>query len=320
MKSIVVLIDYFGRWPDWFCVFLESCRENPTIDWCIHTDCPVPDNAPRNVRFISLSFADYCRHVSDRLAVRFAPSDAYNICNLKPMFGKVHRSIINGYDYFGWSDIDVVYGDIRSIYDDHVLTHNVISSHQYICSGHFCLVKNDPLFIEAFRSFKQWPALVEACSFEWAQSLDEAMLTALFCPDKFQRQHFSASFGIEDPPAAYYSNNFFVEQWSTPFVPSPWINGKMAHPEVWWLDRGALRNIDDGDRTFLYLHLMNFKGKRWFNEALYSDAITWDSLDTCLRFAPSALGQLSPEGRCFRIDRQGIHLVPLSSSATDSMH
>jgi hypothetical protein len=315
MKSIVVLIDYCGRWPDWCCVFLESCRESPTIYWCIHTDCPVPENAPRNVRYISLSFADYSWQVSDKLSVRFAPSDANNKCSLKPMFGKVHESIVNGYDYFGWGDIDIVFGDIRSIYDDHVLTHSVISSHQYICSGHFSLVKNDPLFIEALRSFKQWPERVEASSVEWRQSQDEAMLTGLFCPNKSQRQSLAASFGIEEPPAAYCSNNFFVEQWSTPFVPLPWMYGKMAHPKVWWWD-----HADDGDRTFLYLHLMNFKSKRWINEELYSIAVTWDSLDTCLRFAPSDLGGLSPEQRCFCIDRQGIHLVPSSSSAINLMH
>ena len=81
------------------------------------------------------------------------------------------------------------------------------------------------------------------------------------------------------------------------------------HPDVWHWDRGALSNNHDGDRTFLYLHLMNFKSKRWINEGLYADAITWDRLGTCLHFAPSDLHGLDAETRHFRIERRGIHLI-----------
>jgi hypothetical protein len=44
---------------------------------------------------------------------------------------------------------------------------------------------------------------------------------------------------------------------------------------------------------------MNFKVKRWVNEGLYSDAMTWDGLDTCLRFAPADLERLNSRKPAF---------------------
>lgn len=46
VKRIVILIPYFGRWPDWFPLYLESCRANPSVDSIFFTDCAVPDNPP----------------------------------------------------------------------------------------------------------------------------------------------------------------------------------------------------------------------------------------------------------------------------------
>ena len=38
MKSIAFVIPYFGKFPNYFSLWLQSCRNNPTIDWLLFTD------------------------------------------------------------------------------------------------------------------------------------------------------------------------------------------------------------------------------------------------------------------------------------------
>jgi hypothetical protein len=54
-KLIITIIDYFGKWPEWFQLFLESCKRNPTIDWLFHTDCNYEQFEIPNVSFKTLT-------------------------------------------------------------------------------------------------------------------------------------------------------------------------------------------------------------------------------------------------------------------------
>ncbi|MGN6423140.1 MAG: DUF6625 family protein [Asticcacaulis sp.] len=219
MKSIIVKIDYFGRFPDWFPLFLESCRTNPSLSWHIHTDCPLPEVYPPNVKFTTMSYDSYCEMVSDVLGVRFKPYHPYNIVSLKPIFGTIHRDIVSGFDFFACSDIDLIYGDIRKIYTDNVLTHNVISSHAGILSGHFALFKNEAWICEAYRRIPRWREILENPYYvEWKDLIDEAHMTAMFSSNAKTREDFFKLCGTAAPNAEYYENNFFQEQWSTPFT------------------------------------------------------------------------------------------------------
>jgi hypothetical protein len=309
MKSILIFSDYFGIWPQWFDMYLESCRQNPTVEWCIHTDCPEPAFLPPNVTLIHMTFDEYCERVSQRLSIVFRPNHPYNLCNLKPMFGIIHADLVNGYDYFGWGDIDVIYGDIRAFYDDKVLTHNMVSAHAHTCSGHLTLMKNESWLKNAYRHIHGWRERLEdprPC--EWKDSLDEAHLTAIFTPTAHTRADFSAMTGTSAPNQRYFTGNYFVEQWSTPFTPLPWLNSSFEHPETWFWHDGRVTNSDDDNRQFLYLHLMNFKAPCWVNASLYSGAATWKQLDNCMTFTIDAFHHCPSEARRIRIDRQGLHL------------
>lgn len=308
MKSIIIFIDYFGKWPPWIFFFLESCRANPTVHWCIHSDCG-PIDTPVNVHIIHMSFVKYCQKISDILKVKFKPKNAYNICNIKPMVGVLHSTYLEGYDFFGWGDIDVIYGNIRGIYSDKVLHNNVISSHRGICSGHFLLMKNREWLRNAFRLLHNWEKRLEDPGpFLWDDSLDEASLSALFSPQRRTREHFASRCGSYAPSAKYYRNNQFVEQWSTPFTPTLWRDGNMRHPEKWFWNKGKLTNDIDGSHEFLYLHLMNLKSPRWVDSA-YADAPTWDRLADRAHFDAEGYSSRDANDRRVQIDRFGIHEI-----------
>lgn len=311
MKRVLLIADYFGAWPAWFPLFIESCRANPTIDWLIHTDAKPPSGAPANVTFKYVTATDYCERVSDQLEIRFKPDFMYNICNIRPAFGDVHAEAVAGYDYFGWCDIDLVFGDLRGFLRDEILEKNVVSTSDAICTGHFTLIKNDPLFAGMYRQIPAWRERMAApgrCL--WADSLDEAWLSRLCSPDPRFRAEALAAGIADDVTAVLRRDNHFQEQWVTPFTPWPWLDGDSLHPEVWYWEPGSLTNWRDGERQFPYLHFMNFKAHRYVDELLYGLSPTWEDLDRL--WHPALLGS-----QVVRIDRGGLHGMTRSGMLTD---
>ncbi len=307
MKSVCIFVAYFGPTPGWMAMFLESCRCNPTISWFLHTDLDKPVFAPANVTYIQSSFTDYCSYVSSKLGIRFRPEDPYSLCNVRPMTGHLHRDIVSGFDYFGWGDIDVIYGNIRNVYDDTVLSHNVISAGPFICTGHLFLVKTEDWLISAYNYLTGWKTILEERKrVSWWDSLDEARLTALFSPVESTRLDLARRYNTFAPNSTFFSRNYFEEQWATPFTPGPWIGGQEFHPEVWYWENGRLTNENDGTREFLYLHLMNFKAKRFINTSLYGASTTWDQLPACMLTSGDDLIKTLALGSRIRIDRYGI--------------
>jgi len=262
VKSIVIFIDYFGKWPKWFPVFLASCASNGTVNWIIRTDCDVPENPPENVKFISVSFSDYVTMVSRRLDINFNPSGGYKICDLRPMYGDLYSEDIAGYDYYGFGDLDVIYGDIRRFYTDDVLSFDVISTHVGMISGHLVLFKNTETMRKAYSKIQNWKAYVENPD---STRFDEDVFSLLF----FRRNQASGIAPI------YCDNVYSKEQYSTVFHPLPWHDGMPDHPDVWFWKDGIITNNRNIGRQYLYLHLMNFQSMRWANDNCRGKNIPW---------------------------------------------
>ncbi len=300
MKRVLLIADYFGSWPDWFPVFLASCAANPTIDWLIHTDCPPLRSKPDNVEFRAMSRDDYCSMISHRLDLFFDPESMYSICNLRPAFARIYPQDIGGYDYFGWCDVDVVFGDLRAFLDDVALEKDVVTMSSDICTGHLTLIRNAEPFRDMFADIPDWRArMADPTPCPWEESLDEAWLSRLCSPSlAFRAQGLSK--GVR-PEAIdlYRRNNHFQEQWVTPFIPFPWWDGQVLHPEVWYWRPGSITNCRDGERQFPYLHFMNFKAPRFVAPYDWGLFPSWSDFETS--FDPGVL-----KSEVIRIDRCGL--------------
>ena len=125
MKSIILIIDYFAKdWPDWFPIFIESCKKNGTIDWLIHTNCSTKIDIPQNVHIHKISEYEYCKKVSETLGIYFFPSWNYKIVDIKPAYGKIWEKEIKNYDFWGYTDIDIIYGNLRHFLTEKFLIRN----------------------------------------------------------------------------------------------------------------------------------------------------------------------------------------------------
>lgn len=292
--SLVILIPYFGVWPEWFDLYLLSCQKNPDVDWLFYTDCPVPPNVPQNVRFVHTSFSSYQQMVSDRLGISFSPSSPYKLCDLKPALGFIHEQDIKGYDFFAVGDIDIIYGQIRDfITDDLLQKYDVIGTHHRRLSGHFAIFRNTDQYRQAFRKIPDWQKLMEKNEH---LGLDESKFSKLFVRHKnhplWLRKLWSYS-------SRYQRRVLFREQYSTILAPITWLDGSMEHPQQWFWRDGHLTNNQD-NREFMYLHFMNWKSNRWLPKNLRNAPAAWSSLDKLVHVdiddARQKGFQISPQG------------------------
>lgn len=254
--SIVFLIPYFGAWPFWMPMFLRGCAANQTIDWLFFTDCGIPAEAPANVRFEEMSFAEYCDLVSARLGIRFAPDNPYKLCDIKPALGYVHADRLDGYDFWAFGDIDVVYGDLRRYFNaERLQSRDLFATHERRISGHLCLVRNNQKMLEAFKQIPRWQ---ERYSDPEHHALDEGAFSRLFIRHKNWPEwarRIAARFND------WYQRSEFTEAHST-FTVMP--DGTRVDPEVWYSDDGRLSNSTLGKAVELpYLHFMVWKNQQW---------------------------------------------------------
>lgn len=288
------MVDYFGAWPAWFPIFLESCKFNSTVNWIIRTDCEIPLDCPENVRFIPTRYIDYIENISNCLDIDFRPSSSYKICDVRPMLGDIYFKDIKDFDFYGFGDIDVIYGDIRKFYTDDVLTHDVISSHEGMLSGHFCLFRNTEATRTAYKKIPGWKAYLENPE---STRFDEDIFSRIF----FEQNDLSdpSHFRVRD-----------IEQYSTVFHPREWHDGQSQHPDIWFWNNGLISNNRNIGRDYLYLHLMNFQSLRWATAECYKTCVAWKD-------NPHVQFSFTHEGmHGVQIDWTGIH--SLTQNLTDS--
>lgn len=269
MQRIILLIPYFGKWPRWMELYLDSIKRNETIDFFFITDCDTSVfNGINNIRFEASSFVEYINRFKKLLGDDINIPNPYKICDLRPFFALVHDDIIRNYDFFGWTDVDVLFGDIRSFYTENILRdYDALSTHEKRLSGHFALLRNNEKYRRMGYRIYRWkqallnPEFVGIDEHGITHAMQMTVLDKIAEKFKFSTQ---TKF-LNTVRRLKTQRHYFVEQYTTPFTPIPWIDGTVnsAQPDVWFYERGTISNSRDQGRKFMYLHLMNFKSGTW---------------------------------------------------------
>lgn len=255
---ILFVIPYFGNWPFWMPFFLESCRRNADIDWLLFSDCGIPDNLPPNVKVEQITYKEYCQVVSARLDIEFAPEHAYKLCDIKPALGYIHQDRLDGYDFWAFGDIDLIYGNLREYFTAERLARNdLFSTHERRVAGHLCLMRNTANQRELFKQIKNWR---ERFSDQQHHAIDEGAFSRLF----LWRKNFPKPlFNLVGKFNPLRRRSEFTEAFSTPGGVIKWHDGSNDFPVHWLWRDGRLSNGRDGDRTFPYFHFVCWKRNEW---------------------------------------------------------
>ncbi len=151
-NQIVLLFPYFGSNPYWFDYFILSCSMNKNIDWFFFTDCLYSKIKTDNVTFHSMTLMDFNKLASNKLGFKILIKYPYKLCDLKPAFGLIFSDYIQGYKFWGYGDIDLIYGNINKFLPfNSISNYDIISNHNEFVPGHLCLLKNIELVNNLFK-------------------------------------------------------------------------------------------------------------------------------------------------------------------------
>ena len=253
MKKIILIVPYFGKWPVWFDAHLLSIKENPTIDWLFYTDCGIPTEAPSNCTFIKSSLKEMETLFSTKIEVPIHIDKPYKLCDIKPSYGHVFEDDIKEYDFWGFTDIDIIWGNIRNQMNKGVLnTYDVISSRKGLISGHFNLFRNEDRINKLYRK-NDW----------YKQSFTDCNMKR-FCEGTFS----------DITKEALKEGSIKVE-WDKILCNKE--RGRDSHQEYYldkwlWQDGRVLElEKEKPVKEVMYLHFINWKRTMKFCEVEYKD-------------------------------------------------
>lgn len=138
MKDIGFIIPYFGKFNNYFQLFLNSCAENTNCDWIIFTDDKTAYKYPTNVMVHYVSFDDIRKKFQEKFDFKISLEYPYKLCDFKVSYGYVFEEYLHDYKFWGHCDTDVIWGNISKF-----VTAEDFNNYEKIgVLGHCTLYKN----------------------------------------------------------------------------------------------------------------------------------------------------------------------------------
>ncbi len=135
------------------------------------TDCEIPTKYPDNVTFFPYSLSSLSLLISKKLNNTFSVSYPYKLCDFKPCYGLIFEDYIKDCDYWGYGDIDLIYGELEHAITDRIRDgYDVLSNRKEILSGSLSFFKNNDLLKNLY---SQSSVFVAQLSYPAYMGLDE---------------------------------------------------------------------------------------------------------------------------------------------------
>lgn len=140
MKQYAAACCYFGQWPNYFGFWLRSCSYNQQIDFFLVSDISVEGyDVPENVHIVKMSFPEVQRLVQAKFPeIRVNVDRPYKLCDFKTAYGHIFDNLFEGYDYWGFYDIDTIWGNIVKFIPENRDSHIV----KVFPCGHLSFIRN----------------------------------------------------------------------------------------------------------------------------------------------------------------------------------
>ena len=261
MKKIAFIIPYFGKFNDYFELFLSSCKYNPTIDFLIFTDDKTKYNYPKNVKVEYMTFNKLKKLFQSKFDFKISLEKPYKLCDYKPAYGYVFSEYLKSYDFWGFCDTDLIFGDIRKFYTD-----TLLNKYDKIgVLGHCSIFRNNKVINSVFKNdidgeeiYKKVFSRKENSS-RTGEPFDEEFkksINVLF-------ENAGYKIYEKDQAANIYmkSSNFRLTTYNKKLNDYSIEDKQNA---IFIFDKGRLfrhNRLDETDTDFLYIHLQSRKMK-----------------------------------------------------------
>jgi hypothetical protein len=136
--SKIFLTPYFGNFPEWMDKYTQHFNEQlkpKGYDWLLDTD-----------------FDGFKKRVKDKLDIEYPGQiGTGKVWDYRGSLGLLYEEEAKGYDFWGHTDFDVVYGDVDKWVTDEFLSElDVHSNHIDYVNGCWTLYRNKPEVNELF--------------------------------------------------------------------------------------------------------------------------------------------------------------------------
>jgi len=159
--------------------FLLSCRANADVQWIIYTDIDDAAGVPPNVILKRTTVGELNQRCSERLGTTI-DIQRRKLCDLKVTYGVIFADDLKPFDFWGCSDLDIIWGNIRHFATDARLrAHDIFSSRKEKLSGHCTFYRNVQEINTLFEQIPDVRALLATSHYEY---LDERELTKYVRP------------------------------------------------------------------------------------------------------------------------------------------
>lgn len=274
MNKIALIIPYFTAYPPiWLNLNFYTCSKQSNIDFVYFTDCDeiiYLASKYSNIICHKISFEDYCNNVSNRLGLAFHPQHAYKLCDLKPFYGFIHEDILKQYDFWGYGDNDLVYGNLEVLTSDNMLSsYDVITTMSERIAGHFAIFRNNEKYRTLGFKCPQWKEhllLNEHVGFDesdWVRLVlpEKRILTAIY---KSLFKPFMSYGKWVEMTYRLYSN-----KWNRKFTKEMFTTPIPKDGDVWTYDNKTGKIIAPDGRELPYLHFLFFKKTKYLETDKY---------------------------------------------------
>jgi len=153
-KRIILIQLWLGPIPDYFWYHYDTVKKIEGIDFLFVTDQDITLDS-KNHTVVKTTMEEIDLKLSDRLGCDIKIKNNKKISDLKAASGDLFSEYIDGYDYFGWYDIDTLFGDVYGYVSQYLYEYDFISVggkqfHNRL-SGPFTLVRNTKELRELYR-------------------------------------------------------------------------------------------------------------------------------------------------------------------------
>ncbi len=176
--KIAILVVYFGRLPKFTQLFLASCARNRGVDFFLIGDAwkGVLGDVPSNCYLDTMDLDQLVSLVNRKTGFMPNIASPYKLCDFKPAFGDIFQEKLAGYDYWGFSDIDLILGDLMEFLT-HLDKYDIFSTRQEFLSGPFFLMRNTASINRLYKNSKDIARVLtsdqhfcfDECNFAWVE-------------------------------------------------------------------------------------------------------------------------------------------------------
>lgn len=221
-----MIIPYFGKKPSYFDLWLLSARNNPEFMFLFYSDCDLEIGDAENVKVNCVSWEELVCRFKQKLGNDICLDKPYKLCDYKPTYGYVFNEDISDYDFWGFCDVDLLFGDLKKY-----ITNEMLQKYDKLFyHGHFCLIRNNAkmnmLFKAQYDKIIDWKYSLytpDSCHFD-----ENGTIAYAFEFEKNLRFYFKWVFF--DPPAYQYKmmrdDKEVCAVWSDGVLTMYWDNGR----------------------------------------------------------------------------------------------